>query len=395
MSITQLTGDARDMLATLPDDHFDCVVTSPPYWGLRDYGVAGQIGMESSLGEHIAVMVGVFRAVKRVLKPSGTCWVNYGDCYASAPNGRSAADAKLAGGDDRTFRDKPFSTVGGTLKPGDLCLVPERFAIAMQDDGWFVRSQIIWGKPNAMPDSSGRFRPSSAHEKIFLFTKANEGEDFCLARDDGSISRDPDHSEMVAAVTTGKPARRWIRLGHFYDAASVRIAPPLASNAAAPVKIKKPDSWNTALGKHGTFHPAGRERGGYVEKQRGHLRRHKGFDARWDKLTKEEQRANGRLLRNYEPPCAANPVWVMATAAFREAHYATFPPELVERCLAGGCPPGGKVLDPFGGAGTVALVADRRGLDCTLIELNPDNVKLSADRIRRESPLFASVEVVA
>ncbi|MEO0699611.1 MAG: DNA methyltransferase, partial [Pseudomonadota bacterium] len=167
MSVQILIGDVFDQLATLPEEHFDCVVTSPPYWGLRDYGVEGQIGMEPTLDEHLAVMVAVFDALRRVMKSEATLWLNYGDCYATTPNGRSAAASKEAGTDDRTFRDKPFSTVGGTLKPKDLCMVPNRLAIALQDAGWWVRSEIIWAKPNPMPDSSGRYRPSTSHEKIW------------------------------------------------------------------------------------------------------------------------------------------------------------------------------------------------------------------------------------
>lgn len=110
-------GDVRAMLAAMEPDSVDCVVTSPPYWGLRDYGVEGQIGLEATLGEHLAVMVDVFALVRQVLKPTGTLWINYGDCYAPAPNGRSAADTKAAGKDDRTFRDKPFSTVGPVYVP--------------------------------------------------------------------------------------------------------------------------------------------------------------------------------------------------------------------------------------------------------------------------------------
>lgn len=203
MSVSILIGDVRARLRELPAQHFDCVVTSPPYWGLRDYDVAGQIGLEPTLGEHLDVMVDVFREVRRVLKQRGTLWLNYGDCYAAQPNNRPAADVV---GDDRSFRDKPFSTIGpvyqpdryldrgergnvfrrrsgvtapgaivagGLLKPKDLCMIPNRLAIALQDDGWFVRSEIIWHKPNPMPESVYD-RPTSAHEKIWLLTRSED-----------------------------------------------------------------------------------------------------------------------------------------------------------------------------------------------------------------------------
>lgn len=176
MTVQIKTGDALSHLKKMPDESVDCVVTSPPYWGLRDYGVPGQLGMESNLGDHIMKIVEVFKEVRRVLKSEGTCWLNYGDCYATTPNGRSAAETKAAGNDDRTFRDKPFSTIGpisegGTmLKPKDLCMMPNRVAIALQDDGWWVRSEIIWAKSNPMPESV-KDRPACAHEKIWLLTK--------------------------------------------------------------------------------------------------------------------------------------------------------------------------------------------------------------------------------
>lgn len=404
MTTRILIGDVRERLKSLPADYYDCVVTSPPYWGLRDYGVAGQLGLEATLGEHLAVMVDVFNEVRRVLKPSGTLWLNYGDCYATTPNGRSAADTKAAGNDDRTFRDKPFSTIGpiydpeggakgggfrgnnlqrkedeahaiskgrivagGALKPKDLCMIPNRLAIALQDAGWWVRSEIIWGKPNPMPDSSGKYRPSTAHEKIFLLTKS--GKSFYNA-------------EAVALPCS--------------DATHAR----LAQNVQAQIGSARANGGRKTNGNMKAV----------ARKQDGHGRRLEGFNERYFGERKLAEPGSGiknnssmdaalaimpetRYLRNYEP--AFLETWSMATQPFSEAHFATFPPELVERCLLAGCPPGGKILDPFGGAGTTALVADRFGLDCDLIELNSEYAAIAHERIRSEVPMFADIEMVA
>ena len=375
-------GDVLDRLADMEPDSVDCVVTSPPYWGLRDYGVEGQIGLEPTLAEHLAIMVRVFEAVRRVLKPTGTLWLNYGDCYATAPNGRSAADYKANDRDDRTFRDKPFSTVGGTLKPKDLCMIPNRLAIALQDAGWWVRSEIVWGKSNPMPDSSGTARPATAHEKIFLLTKSGDG-DVWRARDTGEISYCPDLSERCALITdAARDGARWLRLGAYYDAAAVRVS-----------RAGDEDAATYRGGSYVGGAPGGRRVVGNkcVGKQRGHSRRHDGFNGRWDAMSKAEQTVGGRLLRSYEdapetldPRVADLTVWRMATKPFSDAHFATFPAELAKRCIQAGCPPGGLVLDPFGGAGTTALVALRLGRRAGLIELNPDYANMAGERIRRD-----------
>lgn len=340
MTVTVLNADVLDGLRSLPDAAFGVVVTSPPYWGLRDYGTPGQMGLEPTLGEHLERMVEVFAEVHRVLKDDGVLWVNYGDCYATTPNGRSAADTKAAGNDDRTFRDKPFSTIQGALKPKDLCMVPNRFAIAMQEWGWWVRSEIIWAKPNPMPESI-KDRPATAHEKIFMFTKA---------------------------------ARYW------YDAEAVRqsMAQSSVERLAQNVEAQAGSTRvNGGAKTNGPMKAVGNHRSS--DKQRGHSRRHAGFNDRWDSMSREEQQAGGRNLRNYEP--APVQVWEIPTRGFKEAHFATFPPELVARCLRASLRAGDAVLDPFGGAGTTGLVADKFGADATLIEINTDYCALIRSRL--------------
>lgn len=342
MSVRILQCDVRAGLATLPDNSVDCIVTSPPYWGLRDYGYEGQIGMEPTLGEHIAVLVGIFEECRRVLKPEGTFWLNYGDCYASSPNGRNAAEIV---GDDRIFRDKPFSTVQGSLKPKDLCMMSNRLAIALQDAGWWVRSEIVWHKPNPMPESI-KDRPAGAHEKIWLLTKSQR---------------------------------------YLYDADAVRVPAKESSLARWSQDIDAQSGSDRANGgkkTNGRMKAVGGAK--KADKQRGHGRRHDGFNDRWDRMSREEQRANGANLKN---------VWTIATKPFSEAHFATFPPAIAETCIKAGCPVGGIVLDPFGGAGTTGLVADALERDALLIEMSPEYCAIAEKRIRDASPLFVDLKI--
>ena len=343
MAVKVLNGDVFAMLETLDDESVDCVVTSPPYWGLRDYGgVDGQIGQEPTLAEHIETLVRLFREIRRVLKKEGTVWLNYGDAYASAPNGNAAASYKDK--DDRTFRDKPINTIQGNFKAKDKLLIPHRLAIALQDDGWWVRADIVWAKPNPMPEST-KDRPTSSKEFMFLLTKS---------------------------------AR------YFYDAEAVRT--PYQESSIGRLMQS---SFDTQTGGPKDPKEGNRSHRKVLEnikrksdKQRGHSRRHNGFNDRWDHMSKEEQQSMGANLRD---------VWWISTKAFPDAHFATFPPALVEPCIKAGCPKGGLVLDPFGGSGTTGLVADQLGRDAVLIELNPEYAEMARNRIKGDAPLLANV----
>ncbi len=166
---TIIQGDALTVLRTLPAASVHCCVTSPPYWGLRDYGVAGQLGLEPTPEAYVAVMVAVFAEVRRVLRDDGTLWLNLGDSYATTPTGTMTTSGPLGGGGFRTKR--PMSTIGNGIKPKDLCGIPWRLAFALQADGWYLRQDIIWAKPNPMPESVTD-RCTKAHEYVFLMSNS-------------------------------------------------------------------------------------------------------------------------------------------------------------------------------------------------------------------------------
>ncbi len=430
MTTRILVGDCRDILRTLPDESVHCCVCSPPYWGLRSYGIGidkGEIGLEPSLSDYIDTMRAVFAEVRRVLRKDGTLWLNIGDSYATSVNGRSAADTKTVGNDDRTFRDKPFSTVSPdwnsrvgqsgnkgnpgadhhfrisdpTLKPKDLCGMPWRVAFALQADGWYLRSDIIWSKPNPMPESVTD-RPTKAHEYLFLLSKSER------YYYDAEAIKEKNSSAYATPVDSNENQRR--------------------SNAKTDISRKDALSIN-AEGRN---------------------------PREWNGL--------GRNRRS---------VWEIPTSPYSEAHFATFPPALVEPCIKAGCPEkccakcgapwvrqverdliatrgkvgehsgqgrsdpqdagssynwsggvygryetktlgfspscschhrynglmnapilAGTVLDPFGGAGTTGLVADRLGRNAILIELNPKYAEMAERRLQDDAGLFYNADPI-
>lgn len=352
MSVKIYVGDALECLKKLPDNSVDCCITSPPYWGLRDYGVAGQLGLEKTPEKHIAVLVKVFREVHRVLKPEGTLWVNYGDTYASNVNGRAAAEVV---NDNRTFRDKPFSTVVGKLKPKDLVGLPWLLAFALRDKvGFYLRSDIIWHKPNCMPESV-KDRPVKAHEYMFLFSKSpryfynyNAILEPVAANDNGNI-------QHPNALSFARCVNEPVRPGH--NDCQHRLS--------------------RGKGNNKSF----RGGGAYVHNQ---------------SFQNGLKDVGGQTVGNRENPSGMRnrrTVWTIASRGFAEAHFATYPPELVRPCLLAGCPAGGVVLDPFGGAGTTALEAERQQKNAILIELNPEYVDMARRRIVQDGGMFCNVDV--
>jgi DNA modification methylase len=340
MTVDILIGDCRDVLRTLPDESVQCVVTSPPYWGLRSYGVGtanGEIGQEESFWDFLDAMVDVFREVRRVLRSDGTAWVNMGDGYANDGKWGGATGGKhsdfLHGQSSRVGREKRRTG----LKPKDLIGQPWRLAFALQDDGWWLRRDIIWHKLNPMPESV-RDRPTCAHEYIFLLTKSQS---------------------------------------YFYDADA--IAEPVSPNTHARL------SQNVAA-------QIGSARANGGAKTNGNMKA--------VGRTPKTQPA-GQGVKNNESFAAAcslpvthrnkRTVWPLSTEAYRDAHFATFPPALIEPCIKAGCPEGGTVLDPFGGAGTTGLVADRLQRNAVLIELNPEYAAMARRRIHGDAPLFSGV----
>ena len=309
MSIDILNGDCLEVLPTLEAGSVHTCVTSPPYFGLRDYGHDGQIGLESTPDGYVAKLVAVFREVRRVLRDDGTLWLNLGDSYNAHPGQRKTTDK--AGAKQKTNAGSPGAPSRHVyeLKPKDLIGIPWRVAFALQADGWYLRQDIIWHKPNPMPESV-RDRCTKAHEYIFLLSKSPR---------------------------------------YYFDAEAIK----------EPATNKPPG--NTRATKGGRALAAGDEK----HRTAGNLH-----------LIGAVEKRNRRS------------VWTVTTKPYKGAHFATFPPDLIEPCILAGAPEGGVVLDPFGGSGTTGMVAEKHRRNAILVELNPDYIALAEDRRERQAVLL-------
>ncbi|GAA0561729.1 DNA-methyltransferase [Chitinophaga japonensis] len=368
--------DCRTGLQRYPDSFFNCCVTSPPYWGLRDYGVDGQLGLEGTPEEYVAGMVGVFREVKRVLRDDGTLWVNIGDSYAHNGAAYHSEKSTLIGRKqgEEMGKAKRFVKSGTGLKPKDLVGIPWMLAFALRADGWYLRDCIIWHKPNPMPESVTD-RTTKSHEYVFLFAKSGK-KTIWTARDTGEWSNTPDLSQFID-TNDGERTPRWRGFHYYYNAAAIREPPAASTLQRWSQDIDKQEGSARVPGKtNGAMKAVGGPR---KDKQRGHSRRHAGFNERWDLMTTAEQQAYGANKRS---------VWTISTKPFHEAHFATFPEELPRICILAGCPEGGAVLDPFMGAGTTGMVARKLQRSYVGFELNPEYVAIAERRLRKNLGMF-------
>lgn len=353
------------VLQTLPKESVQCVVTSPPYWRQRDYGVPGQLGLEPTPDEYVEHLVGVFRGVRRVMVGDGVLWLNIGDKWASGGHGGGGSfmaergEAWTHAKDAKGWRSPPDG-----FKDKDLVGIPWMLAFALRADGWYLRQCNIWAKPNTMPESV-QDRSTISHEYVFQLTKQNDY-----------------YYDAEAARTPMEPASE-TRLAQDveFQAGSARANGGGKTNGPMKAVSRTSTLTGGAWGRHALGEALPEKERRQSDKQRGHSRKHEGFNDRWDQMERSEQQANGANLRS---------VWWIAPAQYRDAHFAVMPEKLATICIAAGSRPGDTVLDPFGGSGTVASVATGMGRNSIYIDLNPAYLELAKQRI---GPLLCDMAV--
>jgi len=356
-------------LKKLPDNSIDCCVTSPPYYGLRDYGTSDQIGLEPTPDLYIEKLTDVFMEVRRVLKPSGTLWLNIGDSYAAPAKNRTKEQAKRKS----TLNGSTESQVAcrnhinkrtGDLKHKDLIGIPWMLAFALRSSGYYLRQEIIWHKPNPMPESVTD-RCTKSHESIFLLSK--------------SAKYFYDHVAIMQDVAISTVDRLSQDLDN--QKGSARVPGKANGNMKA--------SWNGST---------------FTQGKTGEMMITRGGRKSGNKYRKNDT-ARGCPENSSSNVCGSVPweglkankrsVWTVSTKPFKEAHFATFPEDLIVDCIKAGCPDGGIVLDPFIGAGTTAIVAAQLNRKFIGFEINKQYTDIARKRLKLKLGFFnPSVEIV-
>ncbi|AMU76926.1 DNA-methyltransferase [Mycobacteroides abscessus] len=366
-SVSLHHGDALDVAKALPAGGADCIVTSPPYFGLRDYGEPGQYGLEDSPAQYVENMRALFAELRRVLADDGTLWLNLGDTYTSQPGWGRGGSSQLLGRKHAPERDAVAHHRG--LPPKNLIGTPWRVAFALQDDGWYLRNDIIWSKPNTMPESVTD-RLSGKHEYMFMLTKARR------YYFDLDAIREP-------ALTTRTSALSWARDEQGVPGQKPQHRPERPQRARAEQIAREKGLTQAHLD---AIRAAGvTDTGKATVLQTG---AGKNTDE-VQRLAAEAKAALGGYYREFLTPAGKNPgdVWEIATQPFPGAHFATMPPTLAQRCIAAGCKPGGTVLDPFSGSGTTGMAAQRLGRKYIGIDLNAEYLELSLRTRLHAAPL--------
>lgn len=379
-----LQGDALAMLRTLPDASVQACVTSPPYYALRDYGMDGQIGLEDTPDAYVQRLVDVFREVRRVLKDDGTLWVNIGDSYASGGRGGGGSfveERKAWSGRESVtgWRSPPRG-----LKHKDLIGIPWMLAFALRTDGWHLRQDIIWHKPNPMPESVTD-RCTKAHEYVFLLSKSPRyymspdgmkepavGGQHPSALQFGRQGKSSEHVLPGQNAAQHRPRPQYERAQALAQQAGLTAAHIAAIRAVGLSDAGKAQATQTGAGQN---------------------------DPQVQALADEAKAALGGYYREFLGGDTRNrrSVWSIATKPFSEAHFAVMPAELAETCILASTRPGDTVLDPFMGAFTTAYAALLHGRRAIGTELNPDYIAIGEKRIAPffDLPLFEGLEVTA
>ena len=372
MTVEYLTGDCREVLKKLPEKHFNTVVTSPPYYGLRDYGTEEQFGLEDTPEAFVKNLVEVFKEIKRVLRDDGTVWLNLGDTY---------------------------------LQNKHLIGIPWRVAFALQSDGWYLRQDIIWHKPNPMPESV-KDRCTKAHEYIFLLSKNSQ-----YYYDNEAIK---EKVEQVSSYKNNPSSSRATKYKNDKDERTHRQG--MSKTRGEKLIVTRPNlpsqedfvkflrsktnvkilSESTNIGKTTIEHWFRLDKSGFSYPSRDDWIKISDFINDWSskyeeinqKMTYEEYHFDDVVTLDKKNKRS---VWTISPKPFKEAHFAVYPTELIEPCVLAGCPEGGHVLDPFGGSGTTGLVADRLNRNATLIDLNEDYIEIAKKRIKDDAPLLVGI----